>query len=69
MLNILILDYVAHFQGHIPDWLRQYTSNGIKTGIECCSDETITFHYTSVAQMKFFGGLKDQTQFQKFFKF
>jgi glycoprotein-N-acetylgalactosamine 3-beta-galactosyltransferase len=62
------LDYIAHYKGHIPDWLRDYSSNGVKTGVECCSDETITFHYTSVEQMKFFGSLKDQRLFQEIYK-
>lgn len=45
------LDFGAHFGGGFPDWLYLYSTNGLKTGRDCCSDETITFHYTSPQEM------------------
>lgn len=62
------LDFVAHYRGYIPDWLHKYSSNGVKTGFDCCSDETITFHYTSDEQMDFFANMKNQTLFKNIYK-
>jgi glycoprotein-N-acetylgalactosamine 3-beta-galactosyltransferase len=45
------LDFGAHFGGGFPDWLYLYSTNGVKKGRDCCSDETITFHYTSPEEM------------------
>ena len=55
------LDYISHYRGDIPDWLNEYSTNGVKTGSECCSAETITFHYTPAEQMNFFGNFKNQS--------
>jgi hypothetical protein len=54
------LSFPAHFNGYIPEWLKTYSSNDIKIGDECCSDETISFHYTSAEQMEFFGNMINQ---------
>ena len=54
------LSFRAHFQGYLPEWLKTYSSNEIKIGDECCSDETISFHYTSAEQMEFFGNMINQ---------
>ncbi|CAF4182190.1 unnamed protein product [Rotaria sordida] len=36
-----------HFFGRVPDWLGQYAENQPLFGYDCCSEETISFHYVS----------------------
>ncbi|CAF1103691.1 unnamed protein product [Adineta steineri] len=39
------LSYTDHFRGNFPDWLKKYAENPLQTGDNCCSDQTISFHY------------------------
>ena len=57
----------SHYMGLQPDWAYQYSQNGIKNHSDCCSDQTISFHYTSVEEMEFFDNLKNQTFFKKIY--
>ncbi len=34
-----------HVKGSLPDGLFSYAENQVKKGLECCSDESISFHY------------------------
>lgn len=34
-----------HYYGKLPDWLIRYSQNPVKSGKECCSEDSITFHY------------------------
>jgi hypothetical protein len=43
------------------DWLHTYSSNIVKYGKECCSEQSITFHYTSPNQMIEYSKLKDES--------
>jgi glycoprotein-N-acetylgalactosamine 3-beta-galactosyltransferase len=45
------LDVKSHYDGIFPDWLYLYASNKVKSGIECCSSETISFHYVTPQEM------------------
>ena len=54
------LSFHSHYKGNIPTWLFKYSSNDVKIGNECCSDETISFHYTSADQMNFFDNLANK---------
>jgi glycoprotein-N-acetylgalactosamine 3-beta-galactosyltransferase len=42
-------------------WLHTYSSNIVKYGEECCSDQSITFHYTSPNDMIEYSKLKDES--------
>jgi glycoprotein-N-acetylgalactosamine 3-beta-galactosyltransferase len=42
-------------------WLHTYSSNIVKYGEECCSDQSITFHYTSPNDMIEYAKLKDES--------
>ena len=53
------LDPYSHYYKNIPDWLYAYALNPIKAGIECCSNETISFHYVGVRQMYLLKRIKD----------
>ncbi|CAF3386474.1 unnamed protein product [Rotaria sp. Silwood2] len=39
------LPFVEHFLGSFPDWLATYAENPLRSHYDCCSDETISFHY------------------------
>ena len=41
-----------------------YPSNIVKRGHDCCSNETISFHYTSVEEMELFSTLANKISFQ-----
>lgn len=45
------LDVVSHYEGHFPDWIFDYATNMVKSGKECCSLESISFHYVSQKDM------------------
>ncbi len=45
------LDAASHFHGNFPDWIFSYATNKVKSGIECCSLDSISFHYVSSADM------------------
>jgi hypothetical protein len=62
------LRFRDHYKNSLPDWLHQFSSNGIKSGDNCCSDETISFHYNTVEEMFVFGNLKNQKMLKSLFK-
>lgn len=45
------LDPVSHYKAFFPDWLFEYATNKLQSGIECCSLESISFHYVSTEDM------------------
>ena len=45
------LDVDSHFHGNFPDWIFSYATNKVKSGRECCSLESISFHYVSTQDM------------------
>ena len=53
----------THYFGRMPNWAYQYSQNGIKKKIDCCSNQTISFHYTSVYKMEQFASLKKNESF------
>ena len=57
-----------HYKNNLPEWLHNFSSNGVRTGDNCCSDETISFHYNSVDEMHFFENLKNQENINSLFK-
>ena len=60
--------FPAHFKGHHPDWAHDYSSNPIRNDIDCCSDQTISFHYSSIEQMNFYANMFNQTFFKNIYK-
>ena len=46
------LDSGSHFFSYFPEWLYNYSMNGLKAGDGCCSDESISFHYMAPIQME-----------------
>ena len=49
------LSAAAHYWNLVPDWLHAYSQNGVRIGEDCCSDETISFHYVSSEEMYLLG--------------
>jgi glycoprotein-N-acetylgalactosamine 3-beta-galactosyltransferase len=49
------------YKGPPQDWLYSYCSNTPKFGKECCSEQSITFHYTSPQKMIEYSKLKDES--------
>ncbi len=45
------LDVRDHYDGNYPDWMYSYAKNKVKSGIECCSLESISFHYVNQQDM------------------
>jgi glycoprotein-N-acetylgalactosamine 3-beta-galactosyltransferase len=45
------LDVKDHYGGNYPDWMYSYAKNKVKSGIECCSLESISFHYVKQQDM------------------
>ncbi|UJR27205.1 hypothetical protein I4U23_008501 [Adineta vaga] len=41
------LPFADHFRGSFPDWMFSYAENPLQTNYNCCSDQTISFHYVS----------------------
>ncbi|CAF2622327.1 unnamed protein product [Rotaria sp. Silwood2] len=39
------LPFIDHFRGSFPDWLATYAENPPQGNYNCCSDQTISFHY------------------------
>ncbi|CAF0795775.1 unnamed protein product [Rotaria sordida] len=39
------LSFTDHFRGLFPDWLETYAENPPQNNYNCCSDQTISFHY------------------------
>jgi hypothetical protein len=60
--------YSDHFHGRYPDWAYEYSANPLQKGEDCCSDETISFHYTTVEEMEFYASMNNQTFLTKMFK-
>ncbi|CAF3690758.1 unnamed protein product [Rotaria sp. Silwood1] len=44
------LPFADHFQGFFPDWLVKRAENPLQSYYNCCSDQTISFHYISPAE-------------------
>ncbi|CAF4441327.1 unnamed protein product, partial [Rotaria sp. Silwood2] len=44
------LSFADHFQGFFPDWLLKRAEHPLRSHYNCCSDQTISFHYTSPEQ-------------------
>jgi glycoprotein-N-acetylgalactosamine 3-beta-galactosyltransferase len=45
------LDVRDHYYANFPDWIFSYAANKVKSGIDCCSLESISFHYVSNQDM------------------
>jgi len=45
------LDVRDHYGGNYPDWMYSYAKNKVKSGIDCCSLESISFHYVKQQDM------------------
>ncbi|CAF4486110.1 unnamed protein product [Rotaria socialis] len=41
------LPFANHFLGTFPDWLAKYAQNPPQSNYNCCSDQTISFHYVT----------------------
>ena len=39
------------YSGNFPDWLFAYATNKVQKGVECCSLESISFHYVTKEEM------------------
>ena len=53
----------AHYFGKSPNWAYEYSQNAIKNYSDCCSNQTISFHYTGVKEMELFANLKNNASF------
>ena len=41
----------SHYYANYPDWMYLYAQNKLKSGIDCCSLESISFHYVDKQYM------------------
>ena len=57
------LDVRDHYDGNYPDWMYDYAKNKVKSGIECCSLESISFHYVNQQDMYKMKKSKDYLDF------
>ncbi|CAF0938805.1 unnamed protein product [Brachionus calyciflorus] len=42
-----ILGVLDHYNGIYPQWVYEMSSNQVQKGFDCCSDNSISFHYMS----------------------
>lgn len=42
---------IAHLQGNYPPWFFDYAYHKVQSGLGCCSDYSISFHYMSPADI------------------
>jgi glycoprotein-N-acetylgalactosamine 3-beta-galactosyltransferase len=40
-----------HYNGYFPGWLHSYAANKVKSGVDCCSLDSISFHYVNQQDM------------------
>jgi glycoprotein-N-acetylgalactosamine 3-beta-galactosyltransferase len=57
----------THLNVKVPGWLFSYSSNVPKGGKECCSEESITFHYVSADEMISFSKIIDESKLGDFY--
>ena len=57
-----------HLKGPTIDWLTFYSANKHKIGKECCSEQSITFHYSSIDDMIYFSKIKNESNLESLFK-
>lgn len=50
-------DLETHFFNQ-PYWSHEYSSNPVKSGVECCSEDSISFHYASKELMSHYNALE-----------
>jgi hypothetical protein len=63
------LDITSHYKGEYPEWIFEYASNTVKKGVDCCSEQTITFHYSSDTDMKRFSNLTNPRNISEVYKY
>ncbi|CAM4785865.1 unnamed protein product [Rotaria magnacalcarata] len=56
------LSFADHFRGTFPDWLLQYAENPLGAHYNCCSDQTISFHYVPPEEQYLMNFLLYRTQ-------
>jgi hypothetical protein len=61
------LSYGSHSKGYFPEWIYKYSANIVKKGKECCSEDSITFHYTPPNQMRRLANLKNPRNLSELF--
>jgi glycoprotein-N-acetylgalactosamine 3-beta-galactosyltransferase len=45
------LNVKDHYSGNYPDWIYSYAKNKLKSGFDCCSLDSISFHYVNKQDM------------------
>ena len=61
------LSLKSHYKDPPEDWLYTYSSNVPQFGKECCSDESITFHYVSPLEMIEYAKIVDESKLSNYF--
>ena len=64
-----LLDLESHYTGNFPDWLAEYSAYDLKKGKECCSEESITFHYTLIEEMYRFSKIQNPKNISELFQY
>lgn len=63
------LNFFSHYTGYFPEWIFQFAINAVQMGRECCSDESITFHYNLKKELRRFVNMTNPRNISELFQY